>query len=200
MVFALLWYVDAPLTTLKSYAHAQFVVFGASLTIFGTLLISPEVTASATPFPDRLEEGCVSIRKASEALRQLDDGNQLAMKCADYLSETSRLLDKWRKYHVNFAFRCYILFHGSFNTLRFLGSSTTLGDMNNGELFRTQDILQSGGYSPTPFQGTSFNPSQIGSDAMFMADFALNDLEMGQFFLPDDFLHRSQPSKNKTAQ
>lgn len=62
------------------YAYTHVKVFGACLTIFGTLLISPELTATVTQFSDRLEEECASIRKASEALRQLDEGNQVAMR------------------------------------------------------------------------------------------------------------------------
>lgn len=59
--------------------------------------------------------------------------------------------------------------------------------MNTADIFQPQDIPPSGGYSQQPFQGISLDPSQIGSDAMFIDDFALSDLELGQFFLPDDF-------------
>lgn len=46
----------------------------------------------------------------------------------------------------------------------------------------------------------NIDPSQMSSDALFMNDFTLNDLEMGQFFLPDDFLQRAHPLKNKSVQ
>jgi hypothetical protein len=85
-----------PIIYLLTY---MFIVFGASLTIFGTLLISPGLAATTAPLSDRLEEGCVSLRKASDALRQLDVGNQVATRCADYLSEISSLLDRWREYN-----------------------------------------------------------------------------------------------------
>ena len=181
------------------HTYVRVIVFGASLTIFGTLLISPDLAAIATPLPDRLEEGCLSLRKASDALRQLDVGNQVATRCADYLSEISSLLDRWRKYNPKQCTRrsCGIK---SSNASRSPGSNSKSGDTAIGDVFRPQDILQSGGYSLPPFQGMGLDQSQMSSDAMFMNDFALNDLETGQFFLPDDFLQRAHPLKNKSAQ
>jgi hypothetical protein len=83
--------------------------------------------------------------------------------------------------------------------LKSLGSSSKSVDTSNGgDTFQPQDIFQSGGYGLPPFHGVmDLDASQTGSDAMFMNDFTLNDLEMGQFFLPDDFLNRAHPSKNR---
>lgn len=78
-------------------------------------------------------------------------------------------------------------------------SSNSADTSNGGDTFQPQDIFQSGGYCLPPFHGgMDLDASQMGSDAMFVTDFTLNDLEVGQFFLPDNFLHRAHPSKNKT--
>ena len=79
------------------HTYTYSIVFGASLTIFGTLLISPDLATFAISLADRLEQGRILLRKASDALRQLDVGNQIATRCADYLSEISSLLERWRK-------------------------------------------------------------------------------------------------------
>lgn len=97
MVLALLRSVSRLLIPTIHNADIFLAVFGAALTIFGTLLIAPSVAATASPFHDRLEEGSSAIRKASEAVRQLDDNNEVVTRCADFLSEICRLLDQWRK-------------------------------------------------------------------------------------------------------
>jgi hypothetical protein len=72
-------------------------VFGACLTVFATLLISPDIANFDIPFSDRLERGRALLVKGNDALCQLDIGNQVAARCVKYVSEVLSLLDRWRK-------------------------------------------------------------------------------------------------------
>ncbi|KAL2353853.1 fungal-specific transcription factor domain-containing protein, partial [Cryomyces antarcticus] len=159
---------------LGAWWFSLYYVFGASLTIFGTLLISPDLATFAISLTDRLEQGRASLRKASDALRQLDVGNQVATRCADYLSEISSLLDRWQ-------------------------SSSTFRDETIGDFALPQELFQCGEVSLPSFQGLDLAGSQTTSDGLYMNDFSLNDLEMGQFFIPDDFGKWAHPTKNKVA-
>jgi hypothetical protein len=72
-------------------------VFGACLTVFATLLISPDIANFDIPFSDRLERGRALLVKGNDTLCQLDIGNQVAARCVKYVSEVLSLLDRWRK-------------------------------------------------------------------------------------------------------
>ena len=76
----------------------SITVFGACLTVFATLLITPDNATFDTPFSDRLERGRSLLVKGHDALRQLDIGNQVAARCVKYVSEILSLLDRWRKF------------------------------------------------------------------------------------------------------
>ena len=181
----------------RTYAH--LIVFGASLTIFGTLLISSDGAAFATSLTDRLEHGRALLGRASEALRQLDVGNQIATRCADYLLEISSLLDRWRKCGPARVPTNSLDLNCS-DASRLLGSNPTFRDNTVGGGVLLQELFQSGEMSLPSFQGLDLDASQMTADGMYMNDFSLNDLEMGQFFIPDDFAKWVHPTRNKAAQ
>ncbi|KAK5018364.1 hypothetical protein LTR60_001529 [Cryomyces antarcticus] len=78
-------------------------------------------------------------------------------------------------------------------------SSSTFRDETIGDFALPQELFQCGEVSLPSFQGLDLAGSQTTSDGLYMNDFSLNDLEMGQFFIPDDFGKWAHPTKNKVA-
>lgn len=70
------------------------VAFNAALVLYSSLLIYHDAEYRGMPFaPGDIDTRREHIQKAIECLHQLDRGNRMADKCAEYTARLARILD-----------------------------------------------------------------------------------------------------------